>query len=124
MPSGELNGVLADMRRAGGIRALAIVSREGILVASDMPPEIHAETFAAMAAIMQSAAETAAMELSAAPPDRLIVETDEGRLVVAGAGERMLLVTLADAHASLSHVIVEMTRAVARIRDIFGEGKK
>ena len=119
MPGDALDRVLADVRRAGGTRATAIVSREGILVTADMPPEVHAETFAAMAAIMLGAAETAALELNAATPDRLIVETDEGKLVVAGAGERMILVVLAEAQAGLGHVIVEMTRAIARIKDIF-----
>jgi hypothetical protein len=123
MTAEDLGRVLIDMRRAGYVRAMAVVSREGILVAYDMPPDVHAETFAAMAAIMLNAAETAALELHEAPPDRLIVETDEGKLVVAGAGERMMLVALIEARAGLGHVIVEMSKAIARIRDIFGDGK-
>ncbi|HUL62304.1 MAG TPA: roadblock/LC7 domain-containing protein [Methanocella sp.] len=119
MPPAEPDKVLSDMRRGGEIRAVAIVSRDGVLVAADMPPGVHAETFAAMAAIMLGAAETAALEIEMAMPDRLIVETDEGKLLVAGAGERMMLVALADAKAGLSHVIVEMNRAVARIKEIF-----
>lgn len=124
MPVTELNQVLADMRRAGGIRAIAIVSRDGILIGSDMPAEIHPETFAAMSAIMLGAAETAALEINTTAPDRIIVETDEGKLVVSGAGERMMLVVLADAQAGLGHVIVEMSRAIARIKEIFGEAPK
>jgi predicted regulator of Ras-like GTPase activity (Roadblock/LC7/MglB family) len=124
MPVTELNQVLADMRRAGGIRAIAIVSRDGILIVSDMPAEIHPETFAAMSAIMLGAAETAALEINTTPPDRIIVETDQGRLVVCGAGERMMLVALADIQAGLGHVIVEMSRAVTRIKEIFGEAEK
>ncbi|MGA9138938.1 MAG: roadblock/LC7 domain-containing protein [Methanocella sp.] len=124
MPVTELNQVLADMRRAGGIRAIAIVSRDGILIASDMPAEIHPETFAAMSAIMLGAAETAALEINTSAPDRIIVETDQGKLVVSGAGERMMLVLLADAQAGLGHVIVEMSRAVTRIKEIFGEAAK
>jgi predicted regulator of Ras-like GTPase activity (Roadblock/LC7/MglB family) len=120
MPAPGMNDVLSDLRRAGGIRATAVVSREGILIASDLPPEVHAETFAAMAAIMFSAAETAALEMNESTPDRLIVETDEDRLVVAGAGERLMLVTLTDKKAGLGHVIVEMSRAVARLKEIFG----
>ncbi len=120
MPHDRVNDVLSDMRRAGGTRAAAVVSREGILIASDLPREVHAETFAAMAAIMFSAAETAAIEMNEEAPDRLIVETDEGRLVIAGAGERMMLVALTDAKAGLGHAIVEMTRATARIKDLFG----
>lgn len=120
MPYSKVNTVLSDMMRAGGIRAAAVVSREGILIASDLPAEVHAETFAAMSAIMFSAAETAALEMNEMAPDRLIVETDEGKLVVAGAGERMMLVALTDAKAGLGHVIVEMGRAVGRLKELFG----
>ena len=120
MPPDELGRLLGDLRRAGDIRAAAVVSRDGVLIASSMPPEVHPETFAAMAAIMLGAAETATLEMNAAAPDRLIVETDEVRLVVAGAGERMMLVALADARAGLGRVIVEMGRAIARIKDIYG----
>jgi predicted regulator of Ras-like GTPase activity (Roadblock/LC7/MglB family) len=120
MPSDRVNDVLSDMRRANGVRAAAVVSREGILIASDLPPEVHAETFAAMAAIMFSAAETAALEMNESTPDRLIVETDEGRLVIAGAGERIMLITLTDTKAGLGQLIVEMSRAVTRLKEIFG----
>ena len=120
MPTERVNDVLSDLRRAGGIRATAVVSREGIPIASDLPPEVHAETFSAMAAIMFSAAETAALEMNESTPDRLIVETDEGRLVVAGAGDRIMLVSLTDVKAGLGHVIIEMSRAVTRLKEIFG----
>ncbi len=124
MPAGMLSQVLADMRRAGDIRATAVVSREGILIASDMPADVHPETFAAMSAIMLGAAETAALEINAATPDRIIVETEEGKLIVCGAGDRMMLVALAYARAGLGHVIVEMSRAVTRIIEIVGEPEK
>lgn len=120
MPYGKVNTVLSDIMRSGGIRAAAVVSREGILIVSDLPPDVHAETFAALAAIMFSAAETATLEMNEATPDRLIVETDEGRLVVAGAGERMMLVALTEAKAGLGHTIVEMSRAAGRLKEIFG----
>ena len=117
----SLDRVLIDLRRAAGMRAQAIVSREGILVAADMPSDVHAETFAAMAAILRGAAETAALEIHERAPDRIIVETDRGRLVVAGAGERLMLVALVDAGAGLGHLIVEMSRAIVRIKEIVGE---
>lgn len=116
----DVSRVLADLRRAGEIRALAVVSREGILVDSDIPGDVHPETFAAMSAVMLSAAETACLEISHVTPDKLIVETDVGRLVIMGAGERLMLVVLADAAVGLGHLTVEMSRAVARLRELFG----
>ncbi|CAJ35759.1 roadblock/LC7 domain-containing protein [Methanocella arvoryzae] len=119
-PVEEVRRVIADLRRTGGFRALAVVSREGILVSSEIPGDAHPETFAAMSAVMLSAAETAYIEIGQAIPDRLIVETDEGKLIIMGAGERSMLVALADAKAGLGHLTVEMNRAVARLKELFG----
>ncbi|MBC2698812.1 MAG: roadblock/LC7 domain-containing protein [ANME-2 cluster archaeon] len=47
------------MKNIGGIEACAIVSRDGLLMSSDMPDGIMGETFAAMSATMLGAAETA-----------------------------------------------------------------
>ena len=116
----DVSGVLSDLKRAGGIRALAVVSREGILVASDIPGDVHPETFAAMSAVMLSAAETAYLEINHVIPDRLIVETDEGKLIIMGAGERSMLVALAEAKAVTSHLMVEISKATNRLRDMFG----
>jgi predicted regulator of Ras-like GTPase activity (Roadblock/LC7/MglB family) len=116
----DVSRVLSDLKRAGGIRALAVVSREGILVASDIPGDVHPETFAAMSAVMLSAAETAYLEIYHAIPERLIVETDEGKLIIVGAGDRSMLVTLAEAKAGTGHLMVEISRAAIRLRDMFG----
>lgn len=116
----DVSRVIADLKRAEGIRALAVVSREGILVASEIPGDVHPETFAAMSAVMLSAAETAYLEIGQAIPDRLIVETDEGKLIITGAGERSMLVALADGRAGIGHLTVEMNKAVARLKELFG----
>ena len=109
-----------EVKRSGGIQAVAVVSREGILIASDMPGDVHPETFAAMAGVMLCAAETAAFEVSRAVPDRLVVETDRGKLFITCAGERSMLVALADTGAGggSSHLVVELNKAADRVRKI------
>ncbi|HMK46855.1 MAG TPA: roadblock/LC7 domain-containing protein [Methanocella sp.] len=116
----DISRVVTDLKRVGGVRAVAVVSREGILIASDMPSDVHAETFAAMAAVMLCAAEAATLELERAVPDRLIVETDEGKLFIMGAGERSMLVVLTETRSGAGQIIVEMGRAVNRVQEILG----
>ncbi|MCD1294480.1 distant relative of homeotic protein bithoraxoid [Methanocella sp. CWC-04] len=120
----KLDKVLNDLRGSGDIKALAIVSRDGLLITSNMPGDVHAETFAIMAATMLGAAETATLEMNQGVPDRLIVETDESKLVIMGAGERAMLVLIAGSRAGLGSIIVEMDNAIAKIRDILSENKK
>jgi len=112
----DLEKVLTDLRRTGDIEASAIVSRDGLLMASDIPESVHAETFAAMSATMLGAAETAVAELKKGIPDRLIIESKEGKVITIGAGPKVLLVVLTAPEAGLGLILVEMERATDKLK--------
>lgn len=84
--------VLSDLKKTGKIDATAIVSRDGILVGAEIPPEVHGETFAIMSATMLGAAITANSELNKNMPTKVVVESDDGITIVAGAGINSILV--------------------------------
>lgn len=84
--------VLSDLKKTGKIDATAVVSRDGILVGAEIPPEVHGETFAIMSATMLGAAITANSELNKNMPSKVIVESDDGITIVAGAGINSILV--------------------------------
>ena len=113
-----LNKILLDLKQMGGINASSIASRDGLLVVSDMESESHAETFAAMSATMLGAAENATTELGKGIPDRVIVESDHGKLVAMGAGPKALLVILTEPDAGLGLILVELEKSVEKIKKI------
>lgn len=90
----ELKGALRELRTSLGAIAAAVVSRDGLVVSADLPEGAYADTFAIMCATMLGAASTAHSELRAGIPDRIIVESDETRTIIVGAGRKALLVTV------------------------------
>jgi len=90
----ELRGALRDLRTSLGATAVAVVSRDGLVVAADLPEGAYADTFAIMCATMLGAASTAHSELRAGMPERVIVESDETRTIILGAGRKALLVAV------------------------------
>lgn len=112
----DLETVLAQLKRTGDVEASAVVSRDGLLMASDIPAGIYAETFAAMAATMLGAAETAVAELKKGIPERLIVESKEGKVIATGAGPKALLVVMTSPQAGLGLILVEMSKASEKIK--------
>ena len=84
--------ILQDIKKLDGVDATAVVSRDGILVGAEIPPEVHGETFAIMSATMLGAAITANSELNKNMPTKVIVESDDGMTIVAGAGINSILV--------------------------------
>lgn len=113
-----LEKILSDLKQMGGINASSIASRDGLLIVSDMDIKSHAETFAAMSATMLGAAENATAELGKGIPDRVIVESDHGKLVTMGAGPKALIVILTEPDAGLGLILVELEKAAEKIKKI------
>ncbi len=116
----QLEKILKDLKAAGDIEASAIVSRDGLLIAADISQNVNAEAFAAMTATMLGAAETATSELGKGIPDRVIVEGKEGKIIATGAGPKALLVVMTTPRANLGLVLLEMSKASDKIKELLG----
>ena len=115
-----LEKILDDLKLLGGIDASVVASRDGLLIFSNIVLKEHAETFAAMSATMLGAAETATLELRKGIPERIIVESDKGKIIATGAGPKALLVILTEPDASLGLILVEVAKASEKIREVLG----
>ena len=113
-----LGKVLADLGKVGEIEASAIATRDGLLMSADMHTRGDPEMFVAMSATMLGAAETASSELNKGIPNRVIVESDDGKLICVGAGPKALLVVMTAPEAGLGLVLVEMVKAADKIRKL------
>lgn len=114
----ELEDTLAGLKRIGDVEASAIVSRDGLLMASNIPQSVMAETFAAMSATMLGAAETAVSELKRGVVERVIAESKDTKIITMGAGPKALIVIMATPAASLGIILVEMGKASDRIKEL------
>lgn len=116
----QLETILDGLKKTGGIKGSAVISRDGLIVASDLSENVDADTFAAMSAAMQGAAETAASELKQGNLKQIIVETDKGKVITTSAGERTILVILASPDINLGLALIELGRASGKISSILG----
>jgi len=114
----EIETILADLRKVGDIEASAIVRRDGLMVASDMPNYVDPRTIAAMTAALVGTAETSAGELKLGGFGQVIVECGEGKLVATGAGEQALIACLVGRNANLGLVLLSMEKASAQVKKI------
>lgn len=110
--------ILNDLKNVGGVEACAAASRDGLLIHAVMQKKQHAESFAAMSATMLGAAETATTELGKGVPNRVIVESEHGRLIAAGAGPKALLIVLVDSDAGLGLILLELEKSAKKLREI------
>src|SRR3990170_1931522 len=115
-----LDKILKDLKNIGGIEASAVASRDGLLIYSDVSKKLHAETFAAMSATMVGAAETATTELGKGIPDRIIIESKNGKIIATGAGQKALLIVMTESDAGLGLILIEVGKAAEKIKEVLG----
>ncbi len=114
-----LSEILEELEETFEIKASAIVTRSGLPICADIPQDINAETFAAMAATILGAAETATSEIGAELPERIIVETGEYRIITEGAGEKAFLVCMTS-ETDVRSLLAGLDKAAEKVEKILG----
>ena len=110
--------LLADLKNVGGVMACAAASRDGLLIRSLIPNEQYVESLAAMSATMLGAAETATTHVEMGIPTRVIVESDNGKLIIVGAGPKALLILLANRNSGLGLILLELDKSAQKLKEI------
>ena len=114
--------ILQGLRKMGDVVGSSVISTEGLMIASDLGENIEGDTFAAMSAAMQGAAETAVSELKQGTLKQIIVDADEGKIITISSGKKAILVILAKSEINLGLALLELGRASGKISGIL-EGR-
>ena len=113
---GQLTDALYNLQSsATDIEASAIVSVDGLIIASALPSEAGEDRVAAMSAAMLSLGERIAIELGRGALEQVYVKGDRGYVILMNVGEEAVLTVLARTQAKLGLVFLEMRRAVERL---------
>lgn len=113
-----IDKLLTDLKNMGGVEACAAVSRDGLLIRASMEREHFVDSMAAMSATMLGAAETATTQAGKGVPNRVIVESDYGRLIVVGAGPKALLILLAGPDTGLGLILLELEKSASKLKEL------
>jgi hypothetical protein len=105
----ELSGTSPD------IEASAIVSTDGLVIASALPKDVEEDRVAAMSAAMLSLGERTSKELMKGSLEEVFVKGQNGYILLLGAGEEAVLTALARKDAKLGLVFLDMKRAAEEI---------
>ena len=106
----EASAMVRDLRRRLGADAVALVRRDGQLLAADLPNGGYPETFAILTATVLGAASAAAREAGGGLPDRVVFEGPDARGVVARCGATALLAVLLPLASPAQDVLGEIAR--------------
>lgn len=93
------------------IEASAVVSVDGLIIASALPPDVEEDRVSAMSAAMLSLGERIAGELGRGMLDQVYIRGANGYVILSSVGEEAVLTVLARKDAKLGLVFLDMRRA-------------
>jgi len=94
------------------VEASAVVSVDGLIMASALPPNVEEDRVSAMSAAMISLGERIAGELGRGLLDQVYVRGKMGYVILMSVGEEAVLTVLAREEAKLGLVFLDMRRVV------------
>jgi hypothetical protein len=93
------------------IEASAVVSVDGLIMASSLPADVEEDRVSAMSAAMLSLGERIASELGRGTLDQVYIRGDSGYVILMSVGEEAVLTALARSEAKLGLIFLDMKRA-------------
>lgn len=97
------------------IEASAVVSVDGLIMASALPSDVEEDRVSAMSAAMLSLGERIAGELRRGNLDQVFVRGEEGYVILMAIGEEAVLTALAHSRAKLGLVFLDMRRTATEL---------
>jgi predicted regulator of Ras-like GTPase activity (Roadblock/LC7/MglB family) len=94
------------------IEASAVVSVDGLIMASSLPAGSEEDRVSAMSAAMVSLGERIASELGRGYLDQVYIKGENGYVILMSVGEEAVLTVLARREAKLGLVFLDMRRCV------------
>ena len=115
----ELTDLLKDLEATTpDIEASAVVSVDGLMIASALPQDVEDDRVAAMSAAMLSLGERTAKELARGELSEVYVKGESGYIVLMASGENAVLTALARKDAKLGLVFLDMKRTAEEVARI------
>lgn len=93
------------------ILATAVVSVDGLIIASNLLPDMSEDRVSAMSAAMLSLGEQISKEMGRGALEQVHIKGDNGYVVLVSVGEKAVLTALVNPQAKLGMIFLDMRRA-------------
>jgi predicted regulator of Ras-like GTPase activity (Roadblock/LC7/MglB family) len=112
----EIQRVLRSMDDGTpGVEASAIVSVQGLPIVSAMPKDVDDSVIAAMSAAILGVGERAARELARGRLQQILIQGDDGYIILKRAGDDALLAVMAKSDSNLGMIFIVMKGIAQKI---------
>lgn len=115
----SINRILRSLQSGSpDVEASALISEDGLMIASALPQHVDETRIAGMSATLLSLGTRAATELERGEVEEVLVRGSNGYAVMVAAGAGTLLLVLASKSAKLGLIFLDMRNAVADLKKV------
>jgi uncharacterized protein len=115
----ELRYILQNLSAENpDVQGSTLVSVQGLPICSLMNEDINDSLTSAMSAAILSVSDRAAEELRRGKLKRVLLEGDDGQMILSQAGDHAILVTLIEKDAGLGIILMLIDASIRKIRKI------
>jgi hypothetical protein len=115
--SARINTLLQDfVSNTANVQGAALVTPDGLPLATTLPPDMDDERVSAMSAAMLSLGERISAELERGTIERIFIEGHQGYGILTSCGEDAVFLVLAHRAAKQGILMLEIRRTVSELK--------
>jgi len=115
----QLNNALSELQSSSAdIEACAVVSEDGLIIASSLPQGVEETRIAAMSAVMLSMGSRTAAELQRGTLQQIFVKGENGYVIIMNADPHSVLMAMTRKEAKLGLIFLDLSRAAEKVKNI------
>ena len=117
--SDQLDSVLSNFERnVPHVQATAVVSTDGLVIASRLPDQVEEDRIGAMGAAILSISSRSGEELDRGEMERVLIEGESGYILIRSIGDDAILVALVDKDVRLGMLFYECKKCIKTLTEI------
>ena len=117
----ELKSILNELKTELNIEICAVISRNGIPLAYELPERLHIDAFSTLSATILGASEVIYSGLGKTTPERVMIESNGINYIAVGVGPKALLVAMSSTDSIA--LATNIAKAAEKIKEVLGYGK-
>lgn len=115
----QLNVILNSFERSiPHVQATAVVSNDGLVIASRLPAEVEEDRIGAMGAAILSISTRSGGELARGEIVRVLIEGEDGYILIRNVGDVAILVALVEKDVRLGLLFFEANKCVQLLCEV------
>jgi predicted regulator of Ras-like GTPase activity (Roadblock/LC7/MglB family) len=117
--SDQLDIILNNFERnVPHVEATAVVSTDGLVIASRLPDQVEEDRIGAMGAAILAISARSGNELDRGSMERVLIEGESGYILIRSIGEDAILVALVEKDVRLGILFYEAKKCINELKEI------